>query len=109
LFFSLNFSSKGNILTLGFHTFLNIQLIFFNIIIIGYLFHLHIQCYPKSPPHPPTSTPPTTQSWPWRSTVLRHTKSAWPMGLSFHWWPTRPSSDTYAAGDTSSGGRGGTG
>jgi hypothetical protein len=26
------------------------------------------------------------------------------MGLSFHWWPTRPSSDTYAARDTSSGG-----
>jgi hypothetical protein len=26
------------------------------------------------------------------------------MGLSFHWWPTRPSSDTYAARDMSSGG-----
>ena len=26
------------------------------------------------------------------------------MGLSFHWWPTRPSSDSYAAKDTSSGG-----
>jgi hypothetical protein len=25
------------------------------------------------------------------------------MGLSFHWWPTRSSSDTYAAKDTSSG------
>jgi hypothetical protein len=24
------------------------------------------------------------------------------MGLYFHWWPTRPSSDTYAARDTSS-------
>ena len=25
------------------------------------------------------------------------------MGLSFHWWPTRPSSDTYAVRDRSSG------
>jgi hypothetical protein len=28
------------------------------------------------------------------------------MGLSFHWWLARPSSDTYAARDTSSGGGG---
>jgi hypothetical protein len=26
------------------------------------------------------------------------------MGLSFHWWQTRPSSDTYAARDRNSGG-----
>jgi hypothetical protein len=50
-------------------------------------------------PHPPTPT-----SWPWRSPVLRHIKFARPMGLSFHWWPTRPSSDTYAARNMSSGG-----
>jgi hypothetical protein len=68
---------------------------------IRYLFHLHFQCYPKSPPHTP---PPTPTSWPWRSPVLRHIKFAWPMGLSFHWWPTRPSSDSYAARDMSSGG-----
>ena len=49
-------------------------------------------------PHPPTPT-----SWPCRSPVLRHIKFARPMGLSFHWWPTRPSSDTCAARDTSSG------
>ena len=48
-------------------------------------------------PHPPTPT-----SWPWHFPVLRHIKFAWPMGLSFHWWPTRPSSDTYAARDMSS-------
>jgi hypothetical protein len=35
--------------------------------------------------------------------VLRHIKFAWPMGLSSHWWPTRPSSATYAARDTSFG------
>jgi hypothetical protein len=69
---------------------------------IRYLFHLHFQCYPKVPhplPHPPTPT-----SWPWHSPVLRHIKFARPMGLSFHWWPNRPSSDIYAARDTSSGG-----
>jgi hypothetical protein len=48
-------------------------------------------------PHPPTLT-----SWPCRSPVLRHIKFAGPMGLSFHWWPTRPSSDSYAARVTSS-------
>jgi hypothetical protein len=50
-------------------------------------------------PHPPTPT-----SWPCLSPVLGHIKFARLMGLSFHWWPTRPSSDTYAARDTSSSG-----
>ena len=59
----------------------------------------------KSPiPSPPLSYPPTPTFWPWRSPVLEHIKFASPMGLSFHWWPTRPSSDTYAPRDTSSGG-----
>jgi hypothetical protein len=35
---------------------------------------------------------------------LKHIKFARPMGLSFQWWPTKPSSDIYAARDTSSGG-----
>jgi hypothetical protein len=48
--------------------------------------------------------PPTPTSWPWHSPVLRNIKFARPMGLSFHWWPTRPSSDAYAARDMSSGG-----
>jgi hypothetical protein len=47
--------------------------------------------------------PPTPTFWPWRSPVLGHIKFAWPMGLSFQWWPTRPSSATYAARDKSSG------
>jgi hypothetical protein len=47
---------------------------------IRYLFHLHFQCYPKSPPHAP---PPTPTSWPWCSPVLRQIKFARPMGLSF--------------------------
>jgi hypothetical protein len=72
---------------------------FLKLFLIMYFLHLHFQCYPKSPPIPPTPT-----SWPWRSPVLRHIKFAWPMGLSFHCWPTRPSSDAYAARDTISGG-----
>jgi hypothetical protein len=30
---------------------------------IGYLFHLHFQCYPKSPPHAPLPTPPGKGSY----------------------------------------------
>jgi hypothetical protein len=58
----------------------------------------------KSPiPFPPLPYPPTPTFWPWRFPVLRHIKFARPMGLSYHWWPTRPSSDTYTARDRSSG------
>jgi hypothetical protein len=56
---------------------------------------------PHTAPHP-LSYPPTPTYWPWPSPVLRHIKFARPMGLSFHWWPTRPSSDSFAARDTSS-------
>jgi hypothetical protein len=41
--------------------------------------------------------------WPWRSPVLGHIKFACPMGLSFQWWPTRTSFDTYVARVKSSG------
>jgi hypothetical protein len=58
----------------------------------------------KSPilfhPLPYTPTPPF---WPWRSPVLGHIKFASWMDLSFQWWPTRPSFDTYADRDKSSG------
>jgi hypothetical protein len=79
------------------------------IFLIRYFLHLHFRCYPKSPPYPPPPPlpyPPTPTSWPWHSPVLRHIKFARPRGLSFQWWPTRPSSDTYAARDRSSGGTG---
>jgi hypothetical protein len=59
------------------------------------------KCTTLSPP--PLPFPPTPTFWAWRSTVLGHIKFAWPMGLSFQWWPTRPSFDTYAARDKSSG------
>jgi hypothetical protein len=82
--------------------------VFLFLFLIRYFLHLHFKCYPKSPPDPPPQLPypPTPTSWPWRSPVLRHIKFARPRGLSSQWWPTRPSSDTYAARDTSSGGTG---
>jgi hypothetical protein len=77
----------------------------FNFLLLGIYFIYISNAIPKVPhtlphlllhPHTPTS-------WPWHSPILRYIRSARPMGLSFHWWPTRPSSDTYAARDTSSG------
>ena len=79
--------------------------IFFVFFFIRYFPRLHFQCYPKSSPIPTPTIPypPTPPFWPWRSPVLGHTKFASPMGLSLQWWPTRPSFDTYAARDKSSG------
>jgi hypothetical protein len=74
---------------------------------IRYFLHLHFKCYPKSPLYPPSALlpyPHTTTSWPWHSPVLGHITFARPQGLSSQWWPSRPSSATYAARDTSSGG-----
>jgi hypothetical protein len=34
----------------------------FFLFFIGYLFHLHFQCYPKSPPHATPPTPPLSHS-----------------------------------------------
>ena len=52
----------------------------------------------KSPiPCPQLPYPPTPTSWPWHSPVLRHINFARPMCLFFHWWPTRLTSDSYAA------------
>jgi hypothetical protein len=49
----------------------------------------------KSPiPSPPLPYPPTPTFWPWGSPVLGHIQFTSPMGLSFQWWPTRPSFDT---------------
>jgi hypothetical protein len=78
-------------------------LLFFFHFFIRYLAHLRFQCYTKSPLYPPPPYPPTSPFWPWHSPVLGHIKFASPMGLSFHWWPIRPSFDTYAAKDKSSG------
>ena len=58
----------------------------------------------KSPiPSPLLPYPPIPIFWPWHSPVQGHIKFASPMGLSWQWWPSRPSFDTYAARDKSSG------
>jgi hypothetical protein len=76
---------------------------------IKYFLYIHFKCYPESSLYPPSTLPPyppTPASWPWHSPVLGHIKFAIPRGLSSQWWPTKPSSATYAARDTSSGGTG---
>jgi hypothetical protein len=79
---------------------------FFSFFLLGIDFIYISNAIPKVPPtlSHPLPHPPTSTSWPWCSPVLRQIKFARPMGLSFHRWPIRPSSDTYAARDTSSGG-----
>ena len=83
--------------------------IFFNLS-IRYFLHLQFKpIYPQSPLYPPPtllSNPPTPASWPWYSPVLGHIIFVRPRASSSQWWPIRPSSATYAARDTSSGGIG---
>jgi hypothetical protein len=72
--------------------------------LIRYFSHLHFQCYPKGLPYPPPQSP--THPLPLFSPgvpLYWGIKFASPMGLSLQWWPTRPSFDTYAARDKSSG------
>jgi hypothetical protein len=74
----------------------------FKKILLG-IFLIYISnAIPNIPPTfpPPTPLPTHSHFLPWRSPVLRQIKFAQPMGLSF------PSSDTYAARDTSSRGTG---
>jgi hypothetical protein len=57
----------------------------------------------KSPMPPSTFLPTHSHLLALRIPCMGHIKFACPMGLSYQWWPTRPSFDTYAARDTSSG------
>jgi len=86
------------------NVFIIIIIIIIIIILLGIFFIYISSAIPRVPPSPPLPYPPTPTSWPWRSPILRHIKFARPMGLSFQWWLTKPSSDTYAARDRSSGG-----
>jgi hypothetical protein len=78
--------------------------LFIYLFLLGIFLVYIFNAIPKVPhTHPPIAYPPTPPFWPWRSPVLGHIKFASPMGLSLQWWPTRPSFDTYAARDKSSG------
>jgi hypothetical protein len=84
-------------------------IIFSFLLDIFFIYISNFKCYPESSLYPPPTLPPyppTPTSWPWCSPVLWHIKFAIPRGLSSQWWPTRPSSATYAARDMSSGGTG---
>jgi hypothetical protein len=85
-------------------------LFFFKLIFLVDIFFIYISnAIPKVPYTPPPALlpySPTPASWPWHSPVLGHIKFAITRGLSFQWWLTRPSSATYVARDTSSGGTG---
>jgi hypothetical protein len=79
---------------------------FYVLFLLGIYFIYISNAIPKVPntlphllPHPPIPN-----SWPCHSPVLRHIKFARQIGLSFHWWPTRSSSDSYAARHMISGG-----
>jgi hypothetical protein len=93
---NLSSSSSLRISKLGGKRFLTS--IFLNFLLVIFLVYIS-NAIPKVPyTHPPTLPyPPTPHFWPWQSPVLGHIKFASPMGLSFQWWSTRPSFDTYAA------------
>ena len=81
-----------------------VSALFLKYFLLG-IFLIYISNAIPKVPHslPPLPYRPTPTFWPWRSPVLGHIKFAWPMDLSFQWWPTRPSFDTYASRDKSSG------
>jgi hypothetical protein len=98
----LHAATDGNSWTIAKHWAESGEFFFFSFFLLGIYFIYISNATPKvshTLPHPPS---PTT--WLCRSPVLRHIKFAWLMGLSFHWWPTRPSSDSYAARDKGGGG-----
>jgi hypothetical protein len=78
---------------------LNFIYLYFFSFLIG-IFLIYIS---NAIPKVPHTHLPTPLFLPWRSPVLGHIKFASLMGLSFQWWPTGPSFDTYAARDKSSG------
>jgi hypothetical protein len=79
--------------------------LFFLIFLLRIFLNYISNAIPKVPHTlPPTApTHPFSIFWPCHSPVLGDIKFVCPMGLSFQWWPTRPSFDTYAARVKSSG------
>jgi hypothetical protein len=86
-----------------FFSFLDIICLYFLIFYLNvFLLHIFLNYISNAIPKVPHSLPPTplpthSHFWSWCSPVLAHIKFACPMGLSFQWWLTRPSFDTYAA------------
>jgi hypothetical protein len=72
------------------------NVVFLNYVFSSITFPMLSQKSPPPSSPPPLPYSPTPIFWPWRSPVLGHIKFAWPMGLSFQWWPTRPSFDVFA-------------
>jgi hypothetical protein len=67
---------------------------FFNFFLLRIFLNYISNAIPKVPHTlPPTPLPTHFHFWPWHSPVLGNIKFASPMGLSFQWWPTRPSFD----------------
>jgi hypothetical protein len=95
------YKSKRYSYNLFFFFFYSIFLKFFYYIFSSITFPMLSQ---KSPiPPPPTSLRTHSHYFGPVVPVLGHIKFACPVGLSFQWWPTRPSFDTYAARVKSSG------
>jgi hypothetical protein len=78
---------------------------FFFFLKIRYFLHLHFQCYRKVPQTlPPLPSYPHSHFLALTFPCTEAYKVCKTNGPLFPLWPTRPSSDTYAARDTSSGG-----
>ena len=107
---AFNHSALLNAMHVYLYTITCIYLLFFFLFLLDifFIYISNVIPFPSFPSENPLSPPPASQltqfhSWPWRSPLLGHIKFACPIGLSFPWWPTRPSFDTYAARVKSSG------
>ena len=87
------------------HIFFSFSLFSFKNYLFGIFLIYVSNAIPKAPRNPTTTPLPTNSHF---LALAFPCTEAYKVckcnGLSFHWWPTRPSSDTYAAIDTSYGG-----
>jgi hypothetical protein len=95
IYIKSKFSNYQNSLRLNLTDFLFLIFNIFYYVLSSITFPMLSQKSPITSPHFPTH--PFPFFWLWRSPVLGHIQFVCPMGLSFQWWPTRPSFDAYAA------------